>query len=72
MESAASHKMEQHEVAQFDVDAPELAYLVGQSANNTHWLSSEIVVDLWRIEVLESTTRGDGPKCRNGTSSDSA
>ena len=66
------HERKQHEVAQFDVHATKLAYLVRRGVDNTDWLSSKILVDLQRIEVLECTTRGDGPEGRNGTSSISA
>ena len=47
------NQREQHKVAQFEVNTTELAYLVGQSADNTNQLSSKIMVDLWRVEVLE-------------------
>jgi hypothetical protein len=50
----------------------ELAHLVRQDADNTDWLSSKIVVNLGRIEVLGTTTSGNRPKGRNATSSDSS
>ena len=65
------HKGEQHEVAQFDEDTTELAYLVGQGANNTDWLSSKILVDLGKVEVSESTAGGNRPKGRDVTCRDS-
>jgi hypothetical protein len=64
------HEREKLEIAQIHVDATELAHLVGQGAANTDWLSSKIVVNLGRIEVLETTTSGDRPKGCNATSSD--
>ncbi len=70
--SRGLHERETVEVTQSDVDATELAYLIREGANNTDWLSSKIMVDLGRIEVLETTTRGNSPKGRNGTSRDAS
>jgi hypothetical protein len=70
--SRGLHERETLEVAQSDVDATELAYLIRQGANDTDWLSSKIVVDLGCVEVLETTTRGNSPKGHNGTSRDAS
>ena len=66
------HKREQHKLAQFDEDATELAYLVGQGAKNANWLPSQILVNLGQVEVLETATRGDRPKGCNATCSNAA
>jgi hypothetical protein len=60
------------EVAQSDVDTTELTYLIRRGANHTDWLSSKIVSDLGCVEVLETTTRGNSPKGRDGTSRDAS
>jgi hypothetical protein len=70
--SRSLHEREKLEIAQIHVDATELTHLVRRGADNTDWLSSKIVVNLGRIEVLETTTSGDRPKGRNATSSDSS
>ncbi len=54
--SQGLHERETLEVAQSDVDTTKLAYHVRQGADNTNWLSSKIVVDLGRIEVLKTAT----------------
>jgi hypothetical protein len=66
------HERETLEVAQSDVDATELAYVIRRGTNNTDWLSSKIVVDLGRVEVLETTTRGNSLKGRDGASRDAS
>ncbi len=49
------HKREELEVPQTDVDAAKFAYLVRGVANEANWFSSEIVIDLGCVKVLEST-----------------
>ncbi len=70
--SRGLHKRETLEVSQSDVDATKLAYHVRQGTNDTDWLPSKIVVDLGRVEVLKTATRGNSPKCRNSTSRDAS
>ena len=66
------HKREELEVAQTDIDAAELAYLVRQVANKANWISSKIMTDLGCVEVLESTPRGNSSNGRDGTSGDAS
>jgi hypothetical protein len=66
------HKRETLEVAQSDGDATKLAYHVRRGTNDTDWLPSKIAVDLVRVELLKTATRGNSPKCRDSTSRDAS
>ncbi len=70
--SRGLHERETLEVSQSDIDATELTYLIRGGANDTDWPSSKIMVDLGCLEVLETTTRGNSPKGRDGTSRDAS
>jgi hypothetical protein len=56
------HEREELEVPQTDVDAAKFAYLVRHVANKANWFSSEIMIDLGCVKVLESTPRSNSPE----------
>ncbi len=59
------HEREKLEIAQIHVDATELAHLVRRGADNTDWLSSEIVVNLghmyWKLPPVAIDPRAAMP-----------
>jgi len=62
------HEREELEAAQ----ATELTYLGSRGADKADWVSSKIMMDLGRVEVLETTTRGNSLNDHNGTSRDAS
>jgi hypothetical protein len=62
------HEREELEVTQTDIDAAEFAHLVRRVANKANWFSSEIMIDLGCVKVLESTPRSNSPDSCNSSS----